>query len=106
MTCESPGHDSGQRYSRQGSLTGATTSPGLIPPARLLPRNSIEPSRLTVFVAEFSLVQACFLLTYPLAGAFRAAIGLPVVGLLSGDSRDRRRVSRIMLADASTLNIL
>ena len=64
------------------ALLGAATSTILTPSARLLRRNTTEQNRPTVFAAQFSLSHACFLLTYPLAGAMGAVIGLPAVALL------------------------
>lgn len=63
-------------------LLGAATSTILTPSARLLRRNSTEQNRPAVFAAQFSLSHACFLLTYPLAGALGAVIGLPAVALV------------------------
>ncbi|GFZ89803.1 MFS transporter [Nesterenkonia alkaliphila] len=63
-------------------LLGAATSTILTPSARLLRRNSSEQARPVVFAAQFSLSHACFLITYPLAGALGAAIGLPAVALV------------------------
>lgn len=63
-------------------LLGAATSAILTPSARLLRRNSSEEMRPAVFAAQFSLSHACFLITYPLAGALGAAIGLPSVMLV------------------------
>lgn len=57
-------------------LMGAATSSVLTPSARLLRRNSDEQTRPAVFAAQFSLSHACFLITYPLAGALGASIGL------------------------------
>ena len=62
-------------------LLGAATSTILTPSARLLRRGSNEQTRPAVFAAQFSLSHACFLITYPLAGALGAAIGLPAVAL-------------------------
>lgn len=58
------------------ALLGAATSTVLTPSARLLRRNSTEQNRPAVFAAQFSLSHACFLITYPLAGALGAAISL------------------------------
>ncbi|MGO2595319.1 MAG: MFS transporter [Glutamicibacter arilaitensis] len=64
-------------------LLGAATATILTPSSRLLRRNSTEQNRPSVFAAQFSLSHACFLLTYPLAGALGAAIGLaPVAAVL------------------------
>lgn len=64
------------------ALLGAATSTILTPSARLLRRNSDEGNRPAVFAAQFSLSHACFLITYPLAGALGARIGLPAVSLV------------------------
>lgn len=64
------------------AVLGAATSTILTPSARLLRRNSDESNRPAVFAAQFSLSHACFLITYPLAGALGARIGLPAVGLV------------------------
>jgi MFS family permease len=64
------------------ALLGAATSAVLTPSARLLRRNSTEVDRPAVFAAQFSLSHACYLLTYPLAGALGAAIGLARVSLV------------------------
>ncbi len=63
-------------------LLGAATSTILTPSARLLRRGSSEQTRPAVFAAQFSLSHACFLITYPLAGALGAVIGLPAVALV------------------------
>ncbi len=63
-------------------LLGAATSMVLTPSARLLRRNSTEQNRPAVFAAQFSLSHACFLITYPLAGALGAAIGLAPVAVV------------------------
>lgn len=64
------------------ALIGAATSAVLTPSARLLRRNSTEHNRPAVFAAQFSLSHACFLITYPLAGAVGAALGLPAIALI------------------------
>ncbi len=61
---------------------GAATSLVLTPSARLLRRASDETNRPAVFAAQFSLSHACYLLTYPLAGALGAAIGLPMTAVV------------------------
>lgn len=61
---------------------GAAGSTILTPSSRLLRRNSDDRTGPAVFAAQFSLSHACFLLTYPLAGALGAAIGLPAVALV------------------------
>lgn len=35
-----------------------------------------------MFAAQFSLSHACFLITYPLAGALGAVVGLPGIALV------------------------
>lgn len=55
---------------------GAATATILTPSSRLLRRNSTEQNRPGVFAAQFSLSHACFLLTYPVAGALGASIRL------------------------------
>ncbi|MDN5996762.1 MFS transporter [Acidipropionibacterium jensenii] len=64
------------------TLLGAATSTILTPSSRLLRRNSQDQTRPAVFSAQFSLSHACFLITYPLAGALGAAIGLPAVAVV------------------------
>ena len=61
---------------------GAATSLVLTPSARLLRRASTEDNRPAVFAAQFSLSHACFLLTYPAAGALGAWLGLSVTALI------------------------
>jgi len=56
-------------------LLGAATSLILTPSARLLRRATVERERPAVFAAQFSLSHACYLLTYPLAGAVGAIAG-------------------------------
>lgn len=64
---------------------GAGASLILTPSARLL-RRSVDESELSdVFVAQFSLSHACFLITYPIAGSIGAAVGMsPVAWILAG----------------------
>lgn len=64
------------------ALLGAATSMILTPSARLLRRNSTEQNRPAVYAAQFSLSHACFLITYPLAGALGAVIGLQAVAFI------------------------
>ena len=64
------------------ALLGAATSMILTPSARLLRRNSTEQNRPAVYAAQFSLSHACFLITYPLAGALGAVIGLQAVAFV------------------------
>lgn len=61
---------------------GAATSLVLTPSARLLRRASTEDNRPAVFAAQFSLSHACFLVTYPAAGALGAWLGLSVTALI------------------------
>ncbi|NQD42804.1 MFS transporter [Glutamicibacter halophytocola] len=63
-------------------LTGAATATILTPSSRLLRRNSTEQDRPGIFAAQFSLSHACFLLTYPLAGAAGAAFGLAEAAII------------------------
>ncbi len=62
-------------------VIGAATSTILTPSSRLLQRNSDNETRPAIFAAQFSLSHACFLVTYPLAGALGATIGLPGTAL-------------------------
>ena len=61
---------------------GAATASILTPSSRVLRRNSTEQTRPGVFAAQFSLSHACFLLTYPVAGALGASIGMWGVALV------------------------
>lgn len=63
-------------------VIGAATSTILTPSSRLLQRNSDPQTRPGIFAAQFSLSHACFLVTYPLAGALGAAFGLPVTAVV------------------------
>ena len=63
-------------------LLGAATSLILTPSARLLRRGSDQTNRPAVFTAQFSLSHACFILTYPVAGALGALLGLPLTSLV------------------------
>ncbi|MGP6174023.1 MFS transporter [Corynebacterium sp. A21] len=63
-------------------LLGAAASLVLTPSARLLRRASDDRNRPAVFAAQFSLSHACFLLTYPLAGALGAALGLSTTAVI------------------------
>ncbi|MGH3653313.1 MFS transporter [Glutamicibacter sp.] len=78
------GEDAGQWAGLLGLwlALGAATATILTPSARLLRRNSTEQTRPSVFAAQFSLSHACFLLTYPVAGALGASIGLWGVALV------------------------
>lgn len=64
------------------ALLGAAASTVLTPSARLLRRNSDESNRPAVYAAQFSFSHACFLITYPLAGALGALLGLPGAALV------------------------
>jgi MFS family permease len=61
---------------------GAATSLILTPSARLLRRSSDATNRPAVFAAQFSLSHACFILTYPTAGALGALLGLPATAVI------------------------
>lgn len=63
-------------------ILGAANALILTPSARLLRRSSNESNRPAVFAAQFSLSHACFILTYPAAGALGAFIGLPATALV------------------------
>lgn len=63
-------------------LLGAATSLVLTPSARLLRRASTETNRPAVFAAQFSLSHACFMVTYPTAGALGALVGLSSAALI------------------------
>ncbi len=55
---------------------GATVSLMLTPSSKIVQKNSTEATRPALFAAQFSLSHACFLATYPLAGALSVATGL------------------------------
>lgn len=63
-------------------LQGASTSLMLTPSPRIVQKNSTETTRPALFAAQFSLSHACFLLTYPVAGALGVAAGLPTTALV------------------------
>lgn len=63
-------------------VLGAANSLILTPSARLLRRSSNESNRPAVFAAQFSLSHACFIITYPAAGALGALIGLSSTALV------------------------
>ena len=63
-------------------LLGAATSLILTPSARLLRRSSDETNRPAVFAAQFSMSHACFIITYPTAGALGALLGLPITAVI------------------------
>lgn len=63
-------------------LLGAAVSLVLTPSARLLRRASDEAHRPAVFAAQFSFSHACFMMTYPMAGAFGARWGLPITAAI------------------------
>lgn len=52
------------------------------PSGRLLRRSAQPEDRPAIFAAQFALSHACWLLTYPLAGRFGAAVGLEATFLL------------------------
>jgi MFS family permease len=52
------------------------------PSGRLLRRSAQPEDRPAIFAAQFALSHACWLLTYPLAGRFGAAIGLDATFLV------------------------
>ncbi|MGB3414027.1 MAG: MFS transporter, partial [Microbacteriaceae bacterium] len=64
------------------TLLGSATSAVLTPSARLLRRNSTEQNRTAVFAAQFSLSHACYLISYPLAGALGAVLGMGAIALV------------------------
>lgn len=57
-------------------VQGATVSLMLTPSSKIVQKNSTETTRPALFAAQFSLSHACFLITYPLAGALSVAVGL------------------------------
>ncbi|MGV0868623.1 MFS transporter [Corynebacterium kalidii] len=63
-------------------LQGASTSLMLTPSAKIVQKNSTEATRPALFAAQFSLSHACFLVTYPVAGALGVAAGLPTTALV------------------------
>lgn len=63
-------------------LIGAAIATILTPSSRLLRRNSTEQNRPGIFAAQFSLSHACFLITYHLAGATGAVLGLAETALV------------------------
>jgi predicted MFS family arabinose efflux permease len=52
------------------------------PSGRLLRRSAQPEDRPAIFAAQFALSHACWLLTYPLAGRFGAALGLDATFLV------------------------
>jgi MFS family permease len=66
------------------SVLGAGASLVVTPSSRLLRRASDEENRPAVFVAQFSLSHACFIVTYPAAGILGALVGLPFAALVLG----------------------
>ncbi len=69
-------------------VLGLCYSSVLTPSGRLLTRSSHQVDRPAVFAAQFALSHLCWLLTYPLAGAIGAAVGIPaaffVLALVAG----------------------
>jgi len=69
------------------ALIGVAWSAVLTPSGRLLRVSSHEADRPALFAAQFALSHACWLVTYPLAGALGPRIGLPatmaVLGLMA-----------------------
>lgn len=65
-------------------VTGVLYASILTPSGRLLRRSAHAEDRPAIFVAQFSLSHACWLLTYPLAGWVGEAYGLPVAMALLG----------------------
>ncbi|WP_244652225.1 hypothetical protein [Glutamicibacter sp. FBE19] len=63
-------------------LIGAAIATILTPSSWLLRRNSTEQNRPGIFAAQISLSHACFLITYPLAGATGAVLGLAETALV------------------------
>lgn len=64
------------------TLLGAAISLVLTPSARLLRRASTPDTRAAVFATQFAASHACFIVTYPLAGALGASAGLPTTALV------------------------
>jgi MFS family permease len=60
------------------ALLGAAYSSAQVPGGRLLRRSAHAEDRAAVFAAQFALSHGCWLLTYPLAGWFGEAMGMPV----------------------------
>lgn len=64
------------------AVLGAAASLVQTPSARLLRRATTPALRPGVFVAQFSLSHACYMLTYPTAGTVGAKLGLPTVAFV------------------------
>ena len=64
------------------ALLGIGYSAVQTPTGRLLRRSAQASDRPAVFAAQFALSHACWLLTYPVAGWFGNAIGLPATALV------------------------
>ncbi len=65
------------------ALAGMSYAAILTPSGRLLRRSGDASERPSLFVAQFALSHACWLVTYPLAGWVGGAFGLPAaLGLL------------------------
>jgi MFS family permease len=58
-------------------VAGAGYSAVLTPSGRLLRRSAHPEDRPAIFAAQFALSHACWLITYPLAGALMTAFGAP-----------------------------
>lgn len=65
-------------------MSGILYSAILTPSGRLLRRSTHAEDRPTIFVAQFALSHACWLLTYPIAGWAGQALGLPVTMAVLG----------------------
>lgn len=66
------------------AMSGALYSAILTPSGRLLRHSAHAEDRPTIFVAQFALSHACWLLTYPIAGWAGEAFGLPVTMFILG----------------------
>lgn len=58
-------------------IIGFSYSVAQTPSGRLLRRSAHTEDRPAIFAAQFALSHACWLIAYPLAGRFGAAMGLP-----------------------------
>lgn len=65
------------------ALLGAADAAMLVPGSRLIRRHVPETGMPAAFAAQFALSHACFLLTYPLAGAVGGLWGLMPAALVS-----------------------
>ena len=66
------------------AVNGALYSAILTPSGRLLRHSAHAEDRPTIFVAQFALSHACWLLTYPIAGWAGNAFGLPIAMAVLG----------------------